>query len=499
MKIYIINHTFRYETENIVRVFFPNEKLEIFCYDSKENISFEVPYLLTEISDSINGKNIGVSICFENYSKTVTETVSDCGDESACTDEQERIIAVCIFKLLTEYTKIIPLWGILTGVRPIKLFRRMVKTIGLNDTKAYFRDKLLVSEEKIALCEETEKNENSIIQLSSDNSYSLYVSIPFCPTRCSYCSFVSQSTEKTARLIEPYVELLCKELIYTAEILSAYPLKLETVYIGGGTPTTLNAEQLERLLAVIRQHFPMQNCREFTVEAGRPDTITEDKLKAILNGGADRISINPQTMNDDILKAIGRKHTAKQTLDAFALARKVGFSHINMDLIVGLPDETFESFQHTLSSITALSPESITVHTLAMKRSSHLTAQGMDIVRENSETACKMHAYCRELLHRKGYHPYYLYRQSRMVGNLENVGYAKSGFDGLYNVYIMDETHSIIACGGGAVTKLKSPCDSTLKRVFNYKYPYEYIGQFDEILRRKEELKLFLDREYNCS
>ena len=493
MKIYIINNTFRYETENIVRVFFPNEKLEIVDVDSQNTVLMEKPYLSTELSDTENGKLIRVNIYLENYVREISDRVDFCENENDYLDEQERKVAVCIYRLLTEYTKIIPPWGILTGVRPIKLFRRLREKYGLEYAQSYFKEKLLVSDDKISLCTETEHNENAIICQSADNSYSLYISIPFCPTRCSYCSFVSQSTEKTAKLIEPYVELLCQELIYTAEILSHYPLKLETVYIGGGTPTTLNNRQLQKLLTVINQYFPMEQCREFTVEAGRPDTVNAEKLKVMLDSGVNRISINPQTMNDDILKAIGRKHTAKQTTDAFSLARKIGFSHINMDLIAGLPDESFESFQNTLSEITALDPESITVHTLAMKRSSHLTAQGMNIVKENADTACKMHTYCRKILQTNGYKPYYLYRQSRMVGNLENIGYARKGFEGLYNVYIMDETHSIIACGGGAVTKLKNPYDGTLQRIFNYKYPYEYIDRFEEILKRKDEILNFFD------
>ncbi len=492
MKIYMINNTFRYETENIVRVFFPNEKLEMVNIEKNEQES-EKPYILTQITDSDSGKTVMASVHFEDYTNAITDTVDFCENESQYISEQERKTAVCIYRLLTEYTGIIPPWGILTGVRPIKLFRRLLQKHGLDYVRMYFKDKLLVSEEKISLCQETERNESYIIRQSSDNSYSLYVSIPFCPTRCSYCSFVSQSTEKSAKLIDPYVDLLCQELIHTAKILAGYPLKLETIYIGGGTPTTLNAEQLQKLLTVINQYFPVNSCKEFTVEAGRPDTINEDKLKVMLTNHVDRISINPQTMNDDILRTIGRHHTAQQTLDAFALARTVGFTHINMDLIAGLPNESFESFRRTLDTIVRLNPESITVHTLAMKRSSHLTAQGMHIMKENADTACQMHDYCRTLLYEHAYEPYYLYRQSRMVGNLENIGYARKGFSGLYNVYIMDETHSIIACGGGAVTKLKNNHEDTLQRIFNYKYPYEYINGFAEILKRKDEIRTFFD------
>lgn len=495
MKIYIINHNFHYEIENLTRVFFPNEKLELIKADSINE--FEYPCIITRIDDDENGKTVFVEINLDNKTESCSTLVNPENPTEDYTAEQEREMAICLYKLLTAYTGMTPPWGILTGVRPIKLFRRLTDQYGLEYTKNYFKYSLLVTDEKISLAEETEKNEQAILSLSTDNSYSLYVSIPFCPSRCSYCSFVSQSVEKAKRLIEPYVELLCKELEYTARIASDLNLKLETVYIGGGTPTTLNAQQLTKLISVINQSFPMEQCKEFTVEAGRPDTVTEDKLRSLINGGVNRISINPQTMNDDILVEIGRKHTAQQTIEAFNMARKIGFEHINMDLIVGLPNENFESFKNTLEIITDLNPESITVHTLSMKRSAYLTAQGMQLLKHDAQQASKMHTYCRQLLSDKGLRPYYLYRQSRMVGNLENIGYAKKGFDGLYNVYVMDETHTILGCGAGAVTKLKDPATGVLQRVFNYKYPYEYNNSFDEMLKRKDGINEFYKEYFN--
>ncbi|MEF2920173.1 MAG: coproporphyrinogen dehydrogenase HemZ [Acutalibacteraceae bacterium] len=490
MKLYIINHTFHYEIENLTRVFFPNEKIEI-VRDVNINLdNVTAPSIITQIVDT----DIMVQLVLDDYNKSRKVSAVCTQAEEEPSEYQERIMAITLYKILVDYTGMTPPWGILTGVRPIKLFRKMTDEYGVDYTKDYFKNKLLVSDEKIQLAEETEKNEQAVLRMSSDNSYSLYVSIPFCPTRCSYCSFVSQSVEKTKKLVEPYVDLLCKEIEYTANIVKNLNLKLETVYIGGGTPTTLNADQLSRLLSVINNNFPMEQCKEFTVEAGRPDTITKDKLQAILQGGADRISINPQTMNDEILTAIGRKHTAQQTIDAFKLAREVGFTHINMDLIVGLPDESFESFKNTLDIITNLDPESITVHTLSMKRSSNLTAQGMKLLKHNAEEASKMHTYCKKVLSEKGLRPYYLYRQSRMVGNLENIGYSKQGNDGLYNVYIMDETHTILACGAGGVTKLKNSKTGQLERIFDYKYPYEYIDKFDEMLKRKDAIKDFYEK-----
>lgn len=491
MKIYIINNTFHYEMENLTRVFFPNEKIEIIRADLSDKTIFEAPAVKTLITNKENDKLIEVEVIFDNYQNQASQKVAYIENDEDYKNEQERVMAVCLYKLLADYTKINPPWGILTGVRPIKLFRRLSEKFGTEYTKKYFKEKFLVTDEKIALAEETEKNELPIIKMSSKNSYSLYISIPFCPSRCSYCSFISQATLKAKKLIEPYVDLLCKEIEYTASIIKGQNLKLETVYIGGGTPTTLNAEQMDKLLKTINTSFPMEQCKEFTVEAGRPDTITEDKLKVIFANGADRISINPQTMNDKVLEAIGRKHTAQQTIDAFNLARKVGFNHINMDLIVGLPEDTLDSFKNTLDIITGLNPESITVHTLSMKRSSNLTIQGVQIIKKDAETAAQMHSYCKNLLAEKGFRPYYLYRQSRMVGNLENIGYAKKGNDGLYNVYIMDETHSILGCGAGAVTKLKNQEEGKLNRVFNYKYPDWYVNDFQEMIKRKNEIKLF--------
>lgn len=493
MKIYIINHNFHYEIENLTRVFFPNEKIEIIKDNSLNE--FDYPCIVTRIDDNKNGKTVFVEIRFKNNNENCTTFVKSKNSAEDYIAEQEREMAICLYKLLTAYTGITPPWGILTGVRPIKLFRKLTEQYDIDYAKNYFKDSLLVTDEKITLAEETENNERAILSLSSYNSYSLYISIPFCPSRCSYCSFVSQSVEKAKKLIEPYIELLCQELKYTAKIAADLNLKLETVYIGGGTPTTLNAQQLEKLIYVINHNFPMEQCKEFTVEAGRPDTVTEDKLGILMAGGVNRISINPQTMNDDILEEIGRKHTAKQTIDAFNMARKTGFNHINMDLIVGLPNENFESFKNTLEIITKLNPESITVHTLSMKRSAYLTSQGMHLLKHDSEQAAKMHTYCRQLLANQGLRPYYLYRQSRMVGNLENIGYAKNGYDGLYNVYVMDETHTILGCGAGAVTKLKDPKTGILQRIFNYKYPYEYNTSFEVMIKRKDGINKFY-KEY---
>ena len=476
MNIYI-DHEFHYETENLVRLFFPNEKITV----------------LQGMPENIGEKDILSSVKDGRIYAEFSGESAECKLEDSDTKTIERKMAVCLYEVLVRVTGRKQPWGILTGVRPIKLFRRLSESGGKDYARDYFMNKLLVSEEKTNLSAVTEEYERKILALSKPKSFSLYISIPFCPSRCSYCSFVSQSIEKAQKLIEPYFELLCREIEYTAEIAKKCELQLESVYVGGGTPTALNAEQLAKLIKTVNENFDMTTCREFTVEAGRPDTIDRDKLTAILNGGADRISINPQTLNDKVLEVIGRKHNSEQTLSAYALAREVGFKHINMDLIAGLPTDTVESFKNTLDKICELSPESVTVHTLAMKRSSRLTQEGNSLETEREVPAGKMLRYCEEKLFQEGYHPYYLYRQTRMEGNLENVGWSKDGYDGIYNVFVMDETHTILGCGAGAVSKLKKPLSEELSRIFNYKYPYEYINGFEEMLRRKEQVKEFYD------
>lgn len=480
MEVYAFNHEFLYELENLTRVFFPNDKINVVSL--KEEKTLEPPFIYTGIKD---GK-MEARICDESFDERLFCQFTD--------QETELNLMTLVYRLLTKYTGYTPRWGLLTGVRPVKLMRRLKDETSQEEAEKYFMEKLLVSREKTELASETEGNERKILELSEKNSFSLYVAIPFCPSRCSYCSFVSQSVEKAKHLVDIYLELLVKEIEETAKIAKDLGLKLETVYIGGGTPTTLNAQQLSKLLGAINSSFDLRSCREFTVEAGRPDTITAEKLKAILEGGADRISVNPQTLNDSVLENIGRKHTAAQAIEAFKLAREAGVNHINMDLIAGLPGDTLESFKNTLDKICCLDPESITVHTLSMKKSSGLTSQGKQILKQEGITASLMLEYTKEKLTQRGYKPYYLYRQSRMVGNLENVGWAKEGFESSYNVFVMDETHTVLGCGAGAVTKLKEYGTDRLERIFNFKYPYEYNTRFDEIMERKKGIKEFYSK-----
>ncbi len=478
MNLCNIGHSFNYELEKLCRIFLPFEKIAVINEIKSDSI-----YAVCTLSDS--GDKVSAELFAEG--KSIKKELATEREEKS----QELALATCLYECFSEMTGYKPCWGILTGVRPVKLYHKLCDQIGEEKTKQYFKDTLFVDDKKISLSAETMAPEFEIINRSRDDSFSLYVSVPFCPSRCAYCSFVSHSVDKAKNLIEPYVELLTQEISETGRIAKELKLRLETVYIGGGTPVALTADQLRRVMAAISQNFDLSKIEEYTVEAGRPDVIDKDKLIAIKEGGATRISINPQTMNDSVLREIGRNHTAAETEKAFMLARQVGFDNINMDLIAGLPTDTFESFKETLQRVMTLDPESVTVHSLSMKRASTLSTDGRLPDLSAGDNAAQMVDYAKEKLGEAGILPYYLYRQSKTVGNLENVGYSKKGYEGLYNVYIMDETHTILACGASGVTKLREPNSNRIERIYNYKYPYEYIDRFDEMISRKKGITDF--------
>ena len=486
----ITEKPYYYELEKVLHLFYPFEKIVA--------------------KDPAAGRRVTASV---QRGREGTDTLSmelSGGGLSACRtaktgpgrlysfDRRELGLARLLYESLCEHTGYHPPWGMLTGVRPAKLFRRVMLERGEEAARRFFTDELQVLPEKTALCAAVSRSEGEIVSLSRPESYSLYIAIPFCPTRCSYCSFVSHSVEKSAALVPEYVDLLCREIEDTAALVRPYNLRLETVYIGGGTPTTLSAEQLTQVMGAVAGAFPLSGVREYTVEAGRPDTITPAKLRVVLAGGATRVSINPQTMQDPVLREIGRRHTAADVRRAFALAREAGCANINMDLIAGLPLDTPDGFRSTVEEVLSLAPESVTIHTLAMKRSSRLTTEGERELLLAGGAVTRMLAESRRMLEEEGILPYYMYRQSRTVGGQENVGYARPGFEGLYNVYIMDETHTILACGASAVTKLKAPFSERekIERIFNYKYPYEYNKRFDEILTRKRRVRDFYEQYY---
>ncbi len=472
MRITVVNHKYHYEMEKLVRLFLPNEKIEV----TKEKSDGEGLY--TEA-----GSEITVILKTADFEKKLTAPLCD---------DNEMQMGRMVYSLFSEYTGFHPKWGVLTGVRPSKLLIATEKRLGREKAEEYFYKDLLVSEEKYALARRVADCEQRIIALSKPNSFSLYISIPFCPTRCSYCSFVSHSvqTEKARALVPVYCNLLLKEIEEIGIIVKTLGLRLESVYVGGGTPTTLSANQLAELIASVEKNFDLSNCREFTVEAGRPDTITEEKLRVLMNSPVSRISINPQTFSDDVLKNIGRCHSAEETVTAFNLARKIGFDCINMDLIAGLPGDTEEGFGYSLDKAVSLDPENITVHTLALKRSSNLNGQDMRVTAENAKRVDGMLRYTYGRLSEK-YRPYYMYRQSKSAGNLENTGWCKENTECLYNIFMMEECHTILSAGAGAVTKLKAYSGDLIERIFNFKYPFEYISGFSELTERKKRISEF--------
>lgn len=461
-----INHDCAYHTEKIAVMFFPLEKLKT---DGDDNVVIE-----TKKENNTLSVRVRAFSRFEKQSRTIPSD-ADVAHE----------LSVLLYDTLSKLTGYTMPWGILYGVRPARLMHATVESVGRDGAvKKFLSDK--VQQKKIDLALAVMERENRIIELSSDNSFSLYVSIPFCPSRCSYCSFVSHSIANAQELIEPYAELLCKELEYTGSVAKELGLRLESVYFGGGTPTTLSPSQLDALLGTIERSFDLSTVREYTVEAGRPDTVTREKLDTLLLHNVSRISINPQTFNDDVLKSIGRRHTSKQTVDAYNLARQMGFGNINMDFIAGLNSDTFDSFKQSIDTAINLSPESITVHNLALKSGAYLCTENELFDLTKRSLATKMIDYSYNTLTENAYNPYYMYRQSKSLGNLENVGYARDGYDCLYNIFMMDETHTVLAAGAGAVIKLKNPKTTHIERIYNYKYPYEYINNFEQIISRKK-------------
>ncbi|MEA5011655.1 MAG: coproporphyrinogen dehydrogenase HemZ [Angelakisella sp.] len=476
------NEKFHYELEAIIRMFLPDCKVHF-----QERAQGDSDYVKVKTTaDKIKDNNYNtVTLKLEDREESLSETCSN--------TDRETELSICrlLYQLLSKFTGHHVEWGILTGIRPVKLIRQM-REEGYTETEIVqrFTKSYLVSEDKVQLCLETDKVQRPVIESALPKGYSLYVSIPFCPSRCSYCSFVSHSIEKTWKLIPEYLEKLCEELRHTANLVKEKGLLLQSVYVGGGTPTVLSAEQLRVLLAAVRQYFDFTLCQEFTVEAGRPDTIDLEKLIVLKEMGVDRISINTQSLNDEILQQIGRKHTVKEFLKAYEQAKMLDFTAINVDLIAGLSGETTDSFCKSLDQVIELEPENITVHALTVKRAATIRDE-KSLHLNGISSVGNMINYSQKKLFENGWKPYYMYRQKSTIDSLENVGFAKDGTTGIYNIFIMDETHTILSVGGGGVTKLVLPNGGKIHRIFNYKYPYEYISRFEQLLQRKEEIMEF--------
>lgn len=382
-------------------------------------------------------------------------------------------------------------WGSMTGIRPVKRVRALLDE-GKTEAQAaqILKTDFGVTDEKIKVSLSVAKKEIEIIKNLPKNSISLYIGIPFCPSKCVYCSFMSMAAKQMSPFIEPYLNALYLEIDAVKKIIDDLGLTIETVYIGGGTPTTLYALELDNLFYKLFHTFDLSNIKEFTVEAGRPDTITQKKLEVMRKHGISRISINPQTMNQKTLQLIGRKHSVEQVFEAYQMARDCGFDTINMDIIAGLPEENLENFKRTVDTVTSLSPENITVHTLYIKRASDINRSQSFLPITDGAVVSQMIAYSYEKMEHMGYEPYYLYRQKNILGDQENTGFSKPGFEGLYNIYMMEEMQSILSLGVGGVTKLVK--GSRIERIFNFKDVAEYLKRFDEIIERKKFINQFL-------
>ena len=383
-----------------------------------------------------------------------------------------------------------PPWGALTGVRPVKLPTRCMLAGGTPEqAQAELEGEYRVSPLRAKLAVDCAQASLAVDREVREDQVSLYIGIPFCPTRCAYCSFVSADVGRTLKLVEPYLAAVLEEVEHTGRVLKESGLSIHSLYVGGGTPTTLSAGQLERLFSSARAHLPLETCVEYTVEAGRPDTITREKLEVLRDQGVERISINPQTLEDEVLAAIGRKHSAQDILDAYALAREVGFDSINMDLIAGLPRDSFEGFRRSLEGVLALRPENVTVHTLALKKGSRLMEEGGAL--PSGEETARMLDFSRDTLREAGFLPYYLYRQKYMSGSLENVGWCLPGKESVYNIIMMEELQTVVSIGGGGVTKLVDRKNGRIVRLPNPKYPHDYLSSRDKILAQKDEIAAF--------
>ena len=379
-----------------------------------------------------------------------------------------------------------PPWGALAGVRPTKITTRHLLEGGTPKSAGkLMQDVYYVTEDRRKLSVDCSLSTVNAVRQMEPEDISVYVGIPFCPTRCTYCSFVSRTIGKKTELLDPYLSALEQEIRVTAELMKASGKHLRTLYIGGGTPTTLTTPQMIRLLDTLRESFDFDRCIEFTVEGGRPDTLDAEKLNAIRAHGADRMSINPQTMEDHVLRACGRPHKAEDVARAYHQAVDAGFAAINMDLIAGLPQDDFDGFRRSLDAVAALDPANITVHTLALKKGADLFEKREGL--SSAGEVARMVDYANETLRSLHYKPYYLYRQKYMSGSFENVGWSRDGLDCLYNIYMMEELHTIVSLGGGGMNKVNLP-NGTLQRFHNPKFPEQYIEMIDSVCKQKEEL-----------
>ncbi len=471
----------KYYVQTLCMVFFPGA-----TFGDNETPGVGIPEVCVNVYKEEDGSDTAfVSMKLNDKVCEATETVSP--DEDITIAEHSAVaVGRAVFAAGKELLGHIPPWGILTGVRPAKIASSLLNDgRGVLKAKKILRDEYFLNHQKAALAVSVASTESKLLKKIDKKTCSLYVSIPFCPSRCSYCSFVSYTTPRLLSMVDDYLNALLYELDETFEVINAVGLKVNTVYIGGGTPTTLNSEQLKKLLTKINEKLDVSSLLEFTLEAGRPDTITKDKLDVAKGLGVTRISVNPQTLNDEILKEIGRNHTREDFFRAYRIAKESGIRDINVDLIAGLPGDDFKSFSETLDGIIQLEPTNITVHTFCVKKASDVLRNNSGIYSLTGGDAAKSVSYSQLNTKFAGYKPYYMYRQKNTVGNLENVGFSIEGHEGIYNVLMMEEVQTIFAVGAGAVSKFVDfngfrDKQTRIKRLFNPKYPYEYLKMAED-------------------
>lgn len=491
LSIILNGNTFKYEVEATVKIFYPVIHFNIVYNVDLNTILGDFVY--TQMKTTFDNKTI-LLVKVRINDNIKEDTITFDYPQESFINEFEFNLCKLVYTCLSDLTGKTSSWGLLTGIRPVKKYIKLIEQgLSKEEIISKMKDIYLVSEKKSRLTYDTAIVQIPILKSIEPKKVSIYVSIPFCNTRCSYCSFVSHSIESAKKLIPDYIFYLCKEIEILSKLIERHNLVVDTIYFGGGTPTSLEDYQLRTIMEKIKNTIDLSQIREYCVEAGRPDTITKSKLEVIKQFGANRISVNPQTFNNQVLKTIGRKHSAQQTIDAFKLARSVGFNNINMDLIAGLPSDTVESFKNTIDTTIKLNPEAITVHTLTLKRSATLF-ENQDGRENVNNPVTKMIDYSVDNLTSYGYLPYYMYRQKNTAENLENIGYSKQGKESLYNVYIMDEIQTILGVGAGASTKLVGG-EHNISRVHNYKFPYEYINRFDELMKKKSAIEDFLNNK----
>ena len=468
MKLTLIGHEDRYAVEQLQMSLFPADS----GVEAVSTLHQGSTWLTATAKITLDG----VTVTASRRLKAADETVR----------LRRRVLQQSYYLAATKLLPTLPPWGALAGVRPTKITtKHMLEGGSPASADKLLKDVYYVTPDRRKLAVDCSRSTVKAAGLLEPNDLSLYVGIPFCPTRCTYCSFVSRTIGRKTELLEPYLEALLKEIAVSGKLLAESGKQVRTIYIGGGTPTTLSTAQMVRLLDAIRDSFDLSRCIEFTVEGGRPDTLTEEKLRAIHDHGADRMSINPQTMEDHVLRACGRPHKAADVVRAYQEAEAAGFAAINMDLIAGLPQDSVDGFRRSLDAVAALNPSNITVHTLALKKGADLFEKRVDL--PTAEDVTEMVAYANQVLAALGYKPYYLYRQKYMSGSFENVGWSRDGLDCLYNIYMMEEVHTILSLGGGGMNKVNFP-DGSLRRFHNPKFPEQYIELLDNVLAQKEEL-----------